>query len=171
MMLLQQQQYQSFRQQHLQPPPQAAAAGTPQPQGEEPMYVNAKQYHRILKRREARAILMAKIKPSLAAKLNTPYAHESRHKHAMRRPRGPGGRFLSAAELAALRDVEASGSGGGVAEAIAIVAAANAHAADLAAQKEAAAMNGGGGGGVVFQGGAQAALNGSTGGVVARGAA
>lgn len=70
---------------------------------EQPFYVNAKQYYRILKRRYARAKLEEKLRISRERK---PYLHESRHKHAMRRPRGQGGRFLTAAEIKALKDKE-----------------------------------------------------------------
>ena len=64
------------------------------------MYVNAKQFHRILKRRVARQRLEEALR--LTSKGRKPYLHESRHKHAMRRPRGPGGRFLTADEVAAI---------------------------------------------------------------------
>ncbi|KAJ1981775.1 Transcriptional activator [Dimargaris verticillata] len=78
-------------------------------ESEEPMYVNAKQYHRILKRRQARAQLEAKHKIS---KQRKKFLHQSRHLHAMRRPRGPGGRFLTAAEVAKLEEEErAHGNG------------------------------------------------------------
>lgn len=82
--------------QHPQSPEVPAAGGVE----ESPLYVNAKQFHRILKRRVARQRLEEQLR--LTSKGRKPYLHESRHNHAMRRPRGPGGRFLTAEEVAAM---------------------------------------------------------------------
>ncbi len=67
------------------------------PSGETPFYVNAKQFERILKRRVARQRVEEGLGCTPGSRRS--YLHESRHKHVIRRPRGPGGRFLNKDEL------------------------------------------------------------------------
>jgi hypothetical protein len=62
-------------------------------QGEPPLYVNSKQFHRIIKRRAARHRLEESL--GLASKGRKPPRMESRHSHT----RVPGRRFLTADEI------------------------------------------------------------------------
>jgi len=90
--------------------------GIPSTDQQQPTFVNARQYKRILKRRETRARAEEYKQLQTRRNLNNyysyrnkkkiesgagrrPYLHESRHRHAMKRPRGPGGRFLKKEEL------------------------------------------------------------------------
>ncbi|EWM28755.1 transcriptional activator hap2 [Nannochloropsis gaditana] len=81
--------------------PQEAAGSDLGPQ---PIFVNPKQYERIMKRREARARLENHRKIAAERK---PFLHKSRHLHAVKRPRGPGGRFLTKEERIAWDEEQA----------------------------------------------------------------
>lgn len=77
----------------LQPEP----ASTADLADEAPIYVNRKQFHRILKRRKVRQTLEERLR--LSTKARKPFLTESaQHIHPFMRPRDPGGHFLSSEE-------------------------------------------------------------------------
>ncbi|CAD8138395.1 unnamed protein product [Paramecium octaurelia] len=68
---------------------------------QEPRYVNQKQYRRIMIRRIKRAqqaLKLEELRTKQATKVldksNQKYIYESRHQHALKRERGPDGKFL-----------------------------------------------------------------------------
>ena len=85
---------------NTQPSTSAKHASLPEPLydavDESPLYVNAKQFHNILKRRLARQRLEDALR--LPSEGRKPYLHESRHNHT-RKPRAPGRRLLTADEV------------------------------------------------------------------------
>lgn len=92
------------------------------------IYVNSKQYHGIIRRRQSRAKaeklsrcrkvtlkvfdilfnLHSQVMPYVM--MLQPYMHHSRHLHAMRRPRGSGGRFLNTKKVDAAKQSKPSNS-------------------------------------------------------------
>ncbi|KAL7073727.1 hypothetical protein ACQ4LE_007456 [Meloidogyne hapla] len=73
----------------------------------EPIYVNEKQYTRILKRRAARAKLEME---GRIPKERRKYLHESRHRHAQNRARKEGGKFDSGCQQRAGSSASATSS-------------------------------------------------------------